>query len=77
MYSTLAGNWDFLASLSVVEEEKPTSPDVEAPATDVPAEECAEEDAALPEPEYEDECFGDLEYDDNYYSYHSTSTPCV
>uniref|UniRef100_K3WYG4 Uncharacterized protein n=1 Tax=Globisporangium ultimum (strain ATCC 200006 / CBS 805.95 / DAOM BR144) TaxID=431595 RepID=K3WYG4_GLOUD len=54
MYSTLAGNWDFLASLSVVEEEKPTSPDVEAPATDVPAEECAEEDAALPEPEYED-----------------------
>ncbi|GAB9465814.1 hypothetical protein Gpo141_00003205 [Globisporangium polare] len=29
------------------------------------------------EPEFEDERFGDLEYDDHYYAYHDMSTPCL
>ncbi|TYZ57337.1 hypothetical protein PybrP1_002930 [[Pythium] brassicae (nom. inval.)] len=29
------------------------------------------------EPEFEDDCYGDVEYDDHYYAYRAMSTPCV
>lgn len=29
------------------------------------------------EPEFEDDCYGDVDYDDHYYSYHAMSTPCL
>lgn len=29
------------------------------------------------EPEFEDECYGDVDYDDHYYAYHAMSTPCL
>jgi hypothetical protein len=83
MHATMAENWDLLASLSVVEEEPHKTPEEEvaaAPPTVACVESAAseaEEGVFLSESEYEDECFGDVEYDDNYYSYHATSTPCV
>lgn len=44
--------------------------DVRAPSDDALVH-CEEE------PEFEDERFGDLDYDDHYYAYHAMSTPCL
>lgn len=93
MHTLLAKNWEFLATLSeeIVAEkkEKKVKPaqlssvcqelstkcvvdkDVRTASNDDELLQCEEE------PEFEDERFGDLEYDDHYYAYHAMSTPCL
>lgn len=93
MQTLLAKNWEFLATLSeeIVAEkkEKKVKPaqlssvrqelsakyvvdkDVRTVSSDDELLQCEEE------PEFEDERFGDLEYDDHYYAYHAMSTPCL